>query len=499
MGGKIRDLTGAVFEKLTVLGPAPASRNPRTGYIKSRWYVQCSCGSPIKSVLAGDLKSGNTTSCGCQIKKCIDLTGQQFGECLVLRRAENSQDNKAMWVVQCSCGSPEKVIRASNLKIGHPTCGQCNFEDLTGREFGRFIVVGLAKKDRTIHGVSRILWECLCLCGNTRYIIGSALRNGNSRSCGCLHKEIMLSLKTTHGDTGSREHQTWCRIRSRCFNENSVDYYLYGGRGIRVCEGYSDYSNFRESLGPRPSAHSIDRIDVNGHYSCGECIECIIRSWKKNCRWATTTEQARNRRNNVWLSHNGETKTIVDWSPIVGISTRTLAARKRHGWSDERALTEPIRRDHSNVNESRVYFVEAVGFDSVKIGFSRNLSKRLDGLMYELIRVDTDAVKPSGKDTIYLLGTIAGNFRKETELHERFDQHHLVGEWFRLSAIRNEIQALITAATEGRSGQTLRASVVEEPLPEARHELLPGLPEEGFEVTADELVTLEAVAAAALP
>jgi len=91
---------------------------------------------------------------------------------------------------------------------------------------------------------------------------------------------------------------------------------------------------------------SIDRINNNGHYSCGHCDDCIRNGWVMNCRWATMVEQARNTRRSRYLTLNGETKLLMDWAEKTGISDKTVRTRLRAGWSVERALTTPTKRQN---------------------------------------------------------------------------------------------------------------------------------------------------------
>lgn len=137
------------------------------------------------------------------------------------------------------------------------------------------------------------------------------------------------------GEHGNRHplYAIWARMIRRCENPREAHYACYGGRGIRVCERWrKNVAAFLEDMGPRPSpAHSLDRIDVNGHYEPG------------NCRWATMREQQRNRRSNRMLTFRGETRCIVEWAELAGISATMLSSRLNRGWDPERALVEPRR------------------------------------------------------------------------------------------------------------------------------------------------------------
>ena len=159
--------------------------------------------------------------------------------------------------------------------------------DMTDKRFTRLTVINQAGKNHR----NAILWNCLCDCGVKLVVIGHSLRNGNTKSCGCYNIDSIIKrnkLKKTHGMRESPEYSVWVSMKDRCTNLNGQKYESYMKRGIAVCDRWKDsFENFYEDMGPRPSnKYSLDRINNNGNYE------------PSNCRWATITEQNRNRRGN---------------------------------------------------------------------------------------------------------------------------------------------------------------------------------------------------------
>lgn len=159
-------------------------------------------------------------------------------------------------------------------------------------------------------------------------------RSGRVRDYGCV--ELTMVAKT-HGMSKTVEYQIWSDIKNRCLCKNGDDFKEYGGRGIKVSEEWMSFENFYRDMGPRPSKdHSVDRIDNSLGYS------------RENCRWATRSQQGRNKRYNLTLTHQGQTKLVIEWAEEYGIYPTTLIWRVKAGWDSHRALGTPVDSRKSN-------------------------------------------------------------------------------------------------------------------------------------------------------
>lgn len=242
---------------------------------------------------------------------------------------------------------------------------------MIGEKYGLLTVVEVASK-----GSKGVSYLCKCDCGNEKVVSGSRLKNGNNKSCGCLH--------TKHNMRGTRIYSCWQNMRNRCNNPKNKRYNDYGGRGISVDPRWNNFIHFFEDMNEGyEEGLTLDRIDVNGNYC------------KENCRWADLKTQANNTRRNPKVLYKGELinlqqaeeksevhrnliynrlrwgwdvkdaietphfaketinykgieKEVEEYAIEYGMTYQTLKKRLMRGWDVERALTQPLRKQNKD-------------------------------------------------------------------------------------------------------------------------------------------------------
>ena len=230
---KLKDLTGMVFGRLTVVKHYGVNEKG-----VHTWLCSCECGN--EAVVRGDaLRHGSTKSCGC-------------------------------------------LAHESHVQLGKNSTGKPSprFEDLTGRKYNFLTVLGRVKNNS--HGSAR--WLCRCVCGRESIVVTAKLKNGRTISCGCMGLLHATQVKVRHNDARFRNckrlYSVWSAMKRRCNNKNCVQYKYYGAKCVTVCEEWLTYTNFKAwALANGYSDNlTIDRIDSNGNYE------------PSNCQWVTLAE-----------------------------------------------------------------------------------------------------------------------------------------------------------------------------------------------------------------
>jgi hypothetical protein len=179
-------------------------------------------------------------------------------------------------------------------------------------------------------------WLCKCDCGTFTTVFRNALTRKKSptESCGCATGALISEHKKLPNRTknGKRapEYNTWKGIKARCTRVSGSSYNTYGAKGITICDEWlNDFDAFLAHVGPRPSPeHTLDRIDVTKGYEPG------------NVRWADWITQANNKTTTRYITWQGKSQSITQWSRELFGRDHLIATRLSRGWTIERAFTE---------------------------------------------------------------------------------------------------------------------------------------------------------------
>lgn len=212
--------------------------------------------------------------------------------------------------------------------------------DLSGQRFGKLV----AYKEAGHNKEGRTMWQCKCDCGGEKTATTHDLRCGNTRSCGCIQREIsswkfgIPHKKLTHVYNG---------MKRRCYSKTEKNYEDYGGRGIKICDEWMG-ENGREKFvvwalenGYREGL-TIERINVDGDYS------------PDNCCWIEHALQAKNKRNTIHVEYNGITMCLKDAARASGMSWGTLYQRVKNGWPNEHLFDAPYKAGRKIVWETSI-------------------------------------------------------------------------------------------------------------------------------------------------
>lgn len=276
------------------------------------------------------------------------LVGKRFTRLTVLSEAYKKSGSR-FWECRCDCGEV-RIVRGNSLVGGRTkSCGCLSREVFlahslaaapsrrwcrtvqAGQRFGKLVAINYLSNSKGRDGS----WLCRCDCGIEKPVRTYSLTSGEVISCGCLWRDkvrrIMIDANTTHGMSNRREYPVWTAMMHRCLHPDDLAYGQYGGAGIIPCQQLqSSPKALLALLGPRPEGdYQLDRIDNLKGYFCGECDDCKCHGRKLNVRWATRTQNLRNRRNNALFKINDEIHCASEWAERLGLTRGQFIYRYR--------------------------------------------------------------------------------------------------------------------------------------------------------------------------
>lgn len=258
--------------------------------------------------------------------KQINMIGKKFGKLTVIEELpERTKANKKRYKCLCDCGNYHNVV-GSSLRSGLvKTCGKCYSYLDVGSKFGKLTVLEYTHKKRP-NGAR--IYKCKCECGNVSCVDVYSLRNGNTKSCGCLANPYGVTATNN-----KRLYHSWCDMNRRCYDINGKNYKDYGGRGITVCDKWKNdfiaFYNWAIANGYNDTL-TIDRIDVNGNYE------------PNNCRWVNWETQRNNKRTTIKIVINGTVKSLKEWCRYLNLNYSMVYARYRKGLDVKAFLMEVL-------------------------------------------------------------------------------------------------------------------------------------------------------------
>jgi len=255
----------------------------------------------------------------------LHFVGLTFGGLTVIDVIEVQEGEFKRFDFQCKCNcGTDKNYRIGNVIHGKAKSCGCRASKHPNpklirpdQQFGKWtVLVVFSRTDR--RGIRRIICLCRCSCGAERKVDGHTLVAGKSTSCG--HDVGVVHGACSKHSQCSKEYQVWESMKGRCYTPSAKGYQSNGARGIKVCERWAQsFENFLADMGMRPTGTLLCRKDNFKDYT------------PENCFWGSKRDLPPNSRAR-FITHNGETLTLTEWSRKLGIHINTLRKRfDRHG------------------------------------------------------------------------------------------------------------------------------------------------------------------------
>ncbi|MFF2531236.1 hypothetical protein ACFVS2_20250 [Brevibacillus sp. NPDC058079] len=261
-----------------------------------------------------------------------------------------------------------------------------DLEDITGRRFGRLVVVRKIRSNT---------WECVCDCGEMTISCASLLRFGEKKSCGCYRKELLIESSIRNKKHGLSDHSLyniWRTFNSRCYNPNQDGYENYGGKGIQVCKEWHDFETFASWCLKNGYEKNLilKRLDPNGDFS------------PSNCKFMTVVESSYYRVNTLWIHYKGNRITLRQLSEQTGIPLRVLQNRYNKGWRGERLYSPVSNHVGYRVKEQQNH-ITINGITKTIADFARESGLTYNGLYLRIKKGVPEHLllaKPRGKGKV---------------------------------------------------------------------------------------------------
>lgn len=193
---------------------------------------------------------------------------------------------------------------------------------MEGRSFGLWTVLERAGTRKC----GTALWRCRCACGTEKILIGTSLRIGDSKSCGCARFVVPRAVKSTHGLSSTKTYKVWQAMKTRCRSPACKSYKNYGARGIDYAPSWETFEGFLADMGLCPEGLTLERKDNNLGYS------------KDNCIWDTHTAQARNKRSVPKIRVLDKELLTEEFAQLAGRSYKTVQKYRRQGLTGDAML-----------------------------------------------------------------------------------------------------------------------------------------------------------------
>lgn len=273
------------------------------------------------------------------------IPGMRFGKLVTIKKVKKLPDDKDKhdkWLCQCDCGNTT-IVRSNTLREGKTKSCGCllrGIKDMKGQRFGRLVAI----EHVGFASNCVTLWRCKCDCGNETIVRQGNLNSGTTRSCGCLDIDRTKEANTTHGQSHTRIFNIWSKIKERCYNPKRPAYKNYGGKGVVMCDewrnDFQTFYNWAMTNGYQDDL-TIDRINSNGNYE------------PLNCRWLALSENVRLRNATAFIAIGELSLTIHDWAIRLNMDPATLMSRYKE--LGEKNVVDAIRYALETSDNSSLY------------------------------------------------------------------------------------------------------------------------------------------------